>query len=65
MTDDYMNVTSAKYQQETDDNNQSVNVSIKATINGEVWVVPINTGSRRYRAIQAWVAEGNTIADAD
>ena len=65
MTDDYMNVTSAKYQQVTDDNNQSVDVSIKATIDGEVWVVPINTESRRYRAIQAWVADGNTIADAD
>jgi hypothetical protein len=65
MTDNYMNVTSAKYQQVTDDNNQSVNVSIKATIGGEVWIVPINTDSRRYRAIQAWVADGNTIADAD
>jgi len=27
--------------------------------------VPINEGNRHYQAIQEWVAEGNTIEDAD
>ena len=41
------------------------NVSIKATINGQVCYVPINTDNTDYQAIQAWVADGNTIAEAD
>ena len=41
------------------------NVSIKATINGQVCYVPINTDNADYQAIQAWVADGNTIAEAD
>ena len=52
-----MNITSAQY--------QSGNTSIKATINGEVWVVPVESNNRHYQAIQEWVAEGNTIEDAD
>ena len=52
-----MNITSAQY--------QSGNTSIKATINGEVWVVPVESNTRHYQAIQEWVAEGNKIEDAD
>ena len=52
-----MNITSAQY--------QSGNTSIKATINGEVWVVPVESNNRHYQAIQEWVAEGNKIEDAD
>ena len=57
-----MNITSAKYQQSSE---TSGNDSIKATIDGEVWVFGINPANRHYQAIQEWVAEGNTIADAD
>jgi len=57
-----MNITSAKYQQGFIG---SENVSIKATINGQVCYVPINTDNTDYQAIQAWVADGNTIAEAD
>ena len=52
-----MNITSAQY--------QSGNTSIKATINGEVWVEPVESNNRHYQAIQEWVAEGNKIEDAD
>ena len=39
---------------------------IKATIDGEEMFVPIDgEGNRHWEAIQAWVAEGNTIAEAD
>ena len=52
-----MNITSAQY--------QSGNTSIKATINGEVWVVPVESHNRHYQEILKWVAEGNKIEDAD
>ena len=39
---------------------------VKATIDGEEMFVPIDaTDNRHWIAIQAWVAEGNTIAEAD
>ena len=57
-----MNITSAQYQVGLIGTG---NVSIKATINGQVCYVPINTDNTDYQAIQAWVADGNTIAEAD
>ena len=58
-----MNITKAKYQSSpTGDNNNTV---IEATINDQEWSVPVDTANRYYQAIQEWVAEGNTIADAD
>tara|TARA_R100000654_G_scaffold37741_1_gene63306 strand:+ start:1303 stop:1497 length:195 start_codon:yes stop_codon:yes gene_type:complete len=59
---DYNIVTSAKYQKGVLD---SDNVSIKATIDGQVRYVPINTENTDYQAILAWVADGNTIQEAD
>ena len=53
-----MNITSAQY---TD----SENSMIKATIDGITMSVPIDTANRHYQAILEWVADGNTIADAD
>ena len=55
-------VTSAQYQTGMIG---SGNVSIKATINGRVCYVPINTENTDYQAILAWVNAGNTIANAD
>ena len=43
----------------------SNNIAIKATIDGTEMSVPIDTANRHYQAIQEWVAEGNTIAEAD
>tara|TARA_R110002012_G_C11411044_1_gene587028 strand:+ start:436 stop:618 length:183 start_codon:yes stop_codon:yes gene_type:complete len=43
----------------------SDNVSIKATINGKTVYVPLNTDNTDYQVILAWVAAGNTIAEAD
>ena len=57
-----MNITSAKYTAPED----TVSRNIKATIDGQEMFVPINAeGNRHWEAIQAWVAEGNTIAEAD
>jgi len=57
-----MNVTNAKY---IDTQNTGVNQSIKATIDGTEMFVPLDENNRHYQAIQEWVAEGNTIAEAD
>ena len=55
-----MNITSAQYIAP-----EGVNDSIKATIDGTEMSVPIDPANRHYQAIQEWVAEGNTIAEAD
>ena len=57
-----MNITQAQYIVDLDG---TTNVSIKATIDGQVMSVPQDPANRHYQAIQEWVAEGNTIAEAD
>ena len=58
---DKINISSAKYYA-TDGQNQS----IKATIDGVVWSVPLDPANRFYAEIQKQVAAGDlTIADAD
>ena len=56
-----MNITDAQYYLNDLGNNQG----IKATIDGKMLYVPLNTDNRHYKAIQEWVAEGNKIEDAD
>ena len=56
-----MKVESAKYNKDTDDNN----ISINAVIDGKTWSVPLDENNSDYAAILSWVAEGNTIAEAD
>ncbi len=55
-----MEVTSAKYTL----NVLGENGGIKATIDGVVCHVPINTANTHYQAIQEW-AKTNTIEEAD
>jgi len=57
-----MNITSAQYTRNIDD---TENISIKATIDGTEMSVPLDPANRHYQAIQEWVAEGNTIQEAD
>ena len=47
-----MNITSAQYQQSSE---TSGNDSIKATIDGEVWVVGIDPANRHYEEIMKQV----------
>ena len=56
-----MNITSVKYI--TDDDGK--NCQVRATIDGQVMFVPMTEDNRHWTAIQKWVAEGNTIAEAD
>ena len=55
------NITAAQYVQNDDGQNKVV----KATIDGTEWHIPMNTANRHYQAILDWVADGNTIQDAD
>ena len=55
-----MNITSAKYI-----SIDGINSSVNATIDGEAWSVPMDENNRHWIAIQAWVADGNTIGEAE
>ena len=55
-----MNITDAQYFENLEDKN------IKATIDGQVWFVPIDPNNRHYAEIQKQVKEGTlTIKDAE
>ena len=55
-----MNITSAQYI-----SHEGNNIAVKATVDEETLQVPLDPANRHYAAILEWVAEGNTIAEAD
>jgi len=57
-----MNITNARYIRTSA---STENDSISVTIDGKSMSVPINPDNRHYQAILEWVAEGNTIQEAD
>ena len=57
---DNMDITSAQYV-----TYQGQNASIVAVIDGQTIGVPLDPANRHYQAIQEWVAEGNTIQEAE
>jgi hypothetical protein len=57
-----MSITSARYIRTSE---STENDSISVIIDGKSMSVPINPDNRHYQAIQEWVAEGNTIQEAD
>jgi len=58
---DSMTITNAQYCNDTNGNQAGV----KATIDGTEMSVPLDPANRHYAAILEWVAEGNTIQDAE
>ena len=61
-----MNITSAKYINATNlHDGTTYKDNIKATIDGQEMFVPLDPANTDYQAIQEWVAEGNTIQEAD
>jgi hypothetical protein len=58
-----MNITSAQYV--NDPVSGEANVGILTTIDGTEMTVPLDPANRHYAAILEWVAEGNTIQEAD
>ena len=59
-----MEITNAQYVS-TVGMNSDTTTYIRATIDGTELSVPINPSNRHYQAIQEWVAEGNTIQEAE
>ena len=57
-----MNITAAQY---VDPYGDGEHLGIQATIDGQELFVPIAEGNRHYKAILAWVEDGNTIEAAD
>ena len=57
-----MNITKAQYVSETPMPNEPI---IRATIDDTPMAVPLDPANRHYQEIQEWVAEGNTIEEAD
>jgi len=58
-----MNIEQAQYKVDLDG---TTKISIKATIDGETWSVPLDPANRHYQAILEWAKiDGNTIEDAD
>ena len=61
-----MNIISAQYMNATNlHDGTTYKDNIKATIDGVVMSVPLDTANRHYQAILEWVEDGNTIEDAD
>ena len=57
-----MNIESAKYIEDKDD----IKIAVSVVIDGETLSVPLNVvGNRHWVALQKWVADGNTIQEAD
>ena len=57
-----MNITSAKYIKDIISDKV---FGIIAVIDGVTVTVPLDEGNRHYKAILAWVEEGNEIEEAD
>ena len=57
-----MNITFAQYVNRLETTEVD---HINANIDGVVVDIPLDPANRHYQAIQEWVAEGNTIAEAD
>ena len=64
---DMMIISAAQYTPNYDAHGNSVggNIGIIATIDGIEMHVPLDPANRHYAAILEWVAEGNTIQEAD
>ena len=60
-----MNITSATYYKAPLDNPDNENTAVQIVADSSTWSVPLDTANRHYQAILEWVAEGNTIAEAD
>lgn len=63
-----MEITNAKYQKQYDENMEVTgdNIGIRAEINGQSVIVPLDSENSDYKEIMRQVTEGTlTIADAD
>ena len=57
-----MNISNAQYWK---DEHSNENLGVFATIDGVEMQIPLDPNNRHYAAILEWVAEGNTIQEAE
>ena len=60
-----MKILTAKYESETTAANSVVRVTYEGQPSGSMMTVPVNNENTDYQKILKWVAEGNTIEEAD
>jgi len=60
-----MNFENIKYYNKVFPNNENEIQGIQATVDGIKVNIPLDPDNRHYQAILEWVAEGNTIEEAD
>lgn len=68
LEEDKITITDASYYKESDEDGNLIgeNVGIKATIDGDIWFVPLSVGNTHYDEIMSRVAAGElTISDAE
>lgn len=59
---EFNSITSAQYYTSLDG---STNAGVTVVADGKTFSVPLDTANTDYQAILDWVADGNTIQDAD
>jgi len=60
-----MKILTAKYESETTAANSVVRVTYEGQPSGSMMTVPVNNENTDYQKILKWVADGNTIEEAD
>jgi hypothetical protein len=60
-----MKILTAKYESETTAANSVVRVTYEGQPSESMMTVPVNNENTDYQKILKWVAEGNTIEEAD
>jgi len=61
-----MDIQSSQYVRDEDGQNSCIKLVLNNMPNNvDYMLIPLNTEGKHYQAIQEWVAEGNTIAEAD
>tara|TARA_A100001391_G_scaffold167935_1_gene128402 strand:- start:96 stop:281 length:186 start_codon:yes stop_codon:yes gene_type:complete len=61
-----MDIQSAQYVQDESGQNSCIKLVLASMPNDVPYLlVPLSNDNRHYQAIQEWVSEGNTIAEAD
>jgi len=60
-----MKILTAKYESGTIDSNSVIRISYSGQESDSIMTVPVNEENTDYQKILEWVADGNTIEDAE
>jgi len=60
-----MKILTAKYESGTIDSNSVIRISYSGQESDSIMTVPVNEENTDYQKVLKWVADGNTIEDAE